>query len=101
MKVEVRKPEPVVQPPETYDITGLTQEQAEFIRDLMGIFADNPGDNGIANHFHTELYCALAAKFPGASRWRFSASVDDEGSPGEEVTSAIYCLHCRKREPRD
>lgn len=31
MKVNINKPEPVIQPPTTYDLIGLTAKQAELI----------------------------------------------------------------------
>lgn len=36
MKVIINKPAPVVQPPPTYDLIGLTEKQAELIYRLLG-----------------------------------------------------------------
>jgi hypothetical protein len=49
-------------PRRKYSVTGMTADEARFLRDLMGRFADNPGDGGIKRHFHTGLYSALAAE---------------------------------------
>jgi len=95
MEVTRRGPVPKPLPPATYDITGLTEDEAVFLRDLMGIFADNPGDNGIDAHFHTSLYARLYELNlrPGYRGWTFTAAVSDtEGS----MQGGVNCLHCKR-----
>lgn len=97
MDVTKRVPEPVLPPP-VYSITGLTEDEARFLRDLTGRFADSPGDNGIEHHFHTTLYCKLADVLGiesfGSRAWKFTATVEADG--GGEVTGPIFCLHCER-----
>jgi hypothetical protein len=59
MKIKVKSPKPQPEPEKTYSITGLTRDEMEFLRDLTGRFADNPGDGGLVRHFHTHLYCSI------------------------------------------
>lgn len=53
-------PEP---PPSTYDIAGLTEDEAGFLRDLMGRFAGGCDDLG-GNHLHIKLFNELDRKLP-------------------------------------
>lgn len=92
MKVSKIPGEPVP-PPDTYDITGLTREEAEFLRDLTGRFADNPGDNGIARHAHTTLFAKLAEAL-GYGEKKFRFYVTREGLPRWDDP----VLHCRRAQ---
>lgn len=58
--VEVRKNAPPPAPPETYDLLGLSLEQAELIRDLAGRISVS--DNKITGH--NELYNKLQDILP-------------------------------------
>lgn len=86
MRIKV-KPKPVAGPEKTYSITGMTREEAEFLRELTGRFADNPGDGGIAKHFHTTLFAHLdAALGHGPKKFTFAGKMLDNG----------LVLHCRR-----
>lgn len=75
-KTKVPKPQPLPEP--TFSITGLTRDEMHFLRDLTGNFADNPGDGGIRNHFHTSLYvqiCHILKEGPRyANAYKFIAT---------------------------
>jgi hypothetical protein len=55
-------PPPAVTPPDTYDITGLTYDQAVVIRDLLGLV----GDSGKAGTY--PVYTALYSALPGVGQ---------------------------------
>ena len=65
MTIEVRKNAtvPVTPPPVTYDITGLSYDQASVIRDLLGVITSR----GEANTY--EVYVALHNALPGVSQY--------------------------------
>lgn len=90
MKVKYKPAQRIVEPP-TYSITGLTKDEMDFLRDLMGKFADNPGDGGIKEHFHTKLFCKIlratgdyAVNY--SQKYVFSANIGFGG----------LTLHCKK-----
>jgi hypothetical protein len=60
MEVNVTPPPPPPPPPSTYDLTGLTEDEARFLRDLCGRFSCNP-PRGEDAHFHTRLFTQLDA----------------------------------------
>jgi hypothetical protein len=75
-----------------WDIKNLTTDEMLFLRDLMGRFADNPGDGGIRAHFHTHLMCritsALGLSVFYKNRWKIT---------GHEVREGVV-LHCKRNE---
>lgn len=78
----------------TFDITGLSYDEARFLRDLTGRFADNPGDGGIASHFHTHLFAQLdkLLNYPHRRVYRIWAY-------GHHDTDVV--LHCSKEGDDD
>lgn len=88
--MEIRTVTPPPQPvPNTYDILGLTLEEALFLRDLTGNFCCNPRENP---HFHTSLYAKLERVLghygdPGGNPKRFEFTTGDE---------LIYRFECKK-----
>lgn len=81
MDVNVKAGVPVV-PPSTYDITGLTRDEAVFLRDLLGIMSAH-WKTSEPEHFHSKLYNRLANVLPGCRENDFTASVGSEGGEGE------------------
>ena len=60
MEVNVTPPPPPPPPPSTYNLIGLTEDEALFLRDLCGQFSCNP-PRGEDAHFHTRLFTQLDA----------------------------------------
>lgn len=58
MEVKVSPPPPPPPPPTVYDITGLTEDEVVFLRDLCGRFSCTP-PRGTPAHFHTNLFGRL------------------------------------------
>lgn len=60
--VEVRKNTPPPQPPETFDLLGLSREQAELIRDLTGKISVSDAKIVDYHSLYNALYNALDGK---------------------------------------
>lgn len=70
--MEVKKNAPPPQPPPTFDILGLTLDEATFLRDLLGrIVASSTGVPGL---YHKLCNSMDSLASSGSPRWRFSAS---------------------------
>ena len=65
MEVKVTPPPPPPPPPSTYGITGLTEDEALFLRDLCGRFSCSY-PRGADMHFHNTLFIKLNAALRGA-----------------------------------
>jgi len=71
MTVTARRndPQPVVTPPATYDIIGLTRKQAELIRDILGLMPPADADrNGVDS---LEVYDALISRLGTSPSFEF------------------------------
>lgn len=91
MKAVRKDPQPVEQPPPTYDLVGLSEEQAQFLYDLLGNFT-YVGEP----HPHSEIYSELASALTSKSLWtdpsnrfKFKASGRIEGVYTDEVAIEI------------
>lgn len=82
MEVNVVPPPPPPPPPSCYDITGLTEDEAMFLRDLVGRFSCSYPDSRPA-HFHTVLFDKLSTALrcaedrPLKIKYRFKTAKDD------------------------
>lgn len=56
MEIKKNAPEPVIQPPATYDILGLTEDQLLLIRDILGKFSAS----GPTHKIYREIYNSLS-----------------------------------------
>lgn len=86
MKIKV-KAKPIPEP--TFSITGLTLDEMHFLRDLTGCFADNPGDGGIKNHFHTSLYVLIHTTLREGPHYAKAYKFTGRGS----------IFHCSRADP--
>jgi hypothetical protein len=91
MEVTVNPPQPPPPPPPTYDITGLTKDEAVFLRDLTGRFSCS---SSVTAHMHSALFSKL---------YELTGNSDTEYT--FEVTNRDWkrpVLRCRRRgESRD
>jgi hypothetical protein len=75
VSVNVNTPEPVTPPPTTYDIIGLSYEQAAMIRDLLGRLSHG------TSHEMSLVYNALLDNLPGyGSDYQFVANSGNGGA---------------------
>lgn len=75
MIVTRKEPKPVPPPEPTYDLTGLTRDEAWFLHDLLGKLIATD-DTGVA---HDEMYQALDKKLTGRLGTRFAFRAGDAG----------------------
>jgi hypothetical protein len=83
MDVVTHKAEPVIVPPDTYDINGLTYDEVLFLSSLLGSFGCRGG------HFHTRLFTKLYAAIglpDSVSGVHFIAN-------GHEPIEFMKCIH--------
>jgi hypothetical protein len=90
MELKVAPPPPPPPPPPTYDITGLTEDEALFLRDLCGQFSCVPSV-GTPSHMHSALF----AKLSGLTKYidtRYTFEVTN-------VYRKRPVLRCHRRDP--
>jgi hypothetical protein len=89
MKIKLKGKPPVPEPEPVFSITGLTVDEMYFLRDVMGRFADNPGDGGIKVHFHTTLYREIVKALK-------EGGVRSAAERVFNITAWNNCLHCTR-----
>jgi hypothetical protein len=92
MEVKVTPPPPPPPPPSTYDITGLSEDEVIFLRDLCGRFSCSY-PSGETAHFHSTLFFKLDRALNGDRRRKYTFT--DVGSGTHTRLDPI--LQCRSR----
>lgn len=90
MDVITHGPIPVPVPPSTYDILGLTEEEAHFLRDLIGkVSVQDSVLDGLYNKLHKSL--------GSPSAW-YIFSAWQPGITGYEIDRPITTIKAQKRD---